>query len=397
MTSTAMRILGEIRNLPVISTHNHHLPDEHYIGVHLAFVLNNSYAGWMSPPPDFTDKAACAEYISLYRCNTYFRWLFAALEELYGIPFKADKLELLDSAVRSAYKDPAHHLNILRSNCRFVRVINERQTDPGFNLNHPELFSPSARCDCYFSGYVKNKPEPNGYYPYSGFENPDVTTLGEYVEQVRLDIARKKREGCVALKVAIAYERPLNFENTEAVRAAKAFNNPNATQKEIADFGDYVMFEIAAAAAENGLPLQIHTGMGQLEATNPMSLLKLIRKNPDTKFHLLHGGFPWTEDTYALLHSFTNVWSDTCWLPYLSSRKAVEYIITALEVSDAFCLTWGCDAWMPEDSRGALIAMEHTLACALGEMVDDGAFDVSYAVYLASRILYGNAKDLFGI
>lgn len=397
MTTTAMKIFGEIRNYPVISTHCHHLPDEEYTGADLRFVLKNSYAGWVAPPPDFKDMNAVAEYISRYRCNSYFRWLFAALEELYRIPFRIDTVEALDDAVKRAYVNQNHHLNVLNKDCRYVRVVNERQPSPGSNLNHPELFSPSARCDCYFSGYVRDKAEPNGFYPYSSFENPDISTLAEYIGQMRLAIANYKKNGSVALKVAIAYERPLRFENTSAAAAAKAFNNPHATPGEINDFGDYVMFEIAAAAAENDLPLQIHTGMGILDATNPMGLLKLIRSNPETKFHLLHGGFPWTDDTYALLSGFENVWSDTCWLPYLSTRRAREYLITALEVSDAYRLTWGCDAWMPEDSKGALTAMENVLSEALAEMVDDGAFNMSYALFLANRILYHNARGLFNI
>ena len=52
---------------------------------------------------------------------------------------------------------------------------------------------------------------------------------------------------------------------------------------------------------------------------------------------------------------------------------------------------------MSEDSFGALLAMEHTLASALADMVDDGAFDEEYAMTLADRILYENGKALFAL
>jgi hypothetical protein len=48
-------------------------------------------------------------------------------------------------------------------------------------------------------------------------------------------------------------------------------------------------------------------------------------------------------------------------MPYLSSSMAAEYLVRAWEVADAHRFTWGCDAWMSEDSYGALLAMEHTL------------------------------------
>ena len=50
---------------------------------------------------------------------------------------------------------------------------------------------------------------------------------------------------------------------------------------------------------------------------------------------------------------------------------------------------------MPEDSYGALLAMEHALSNALARMMDDGAIEMEYAKYIAKRILFDNAKELF--
>ncbi len=397
MNELALRIREHIRSCPLVNTHSHHLPDALLKGADLRFLLTNSYTNWLAPPPDFIDRDACEAYINTYRCNTYFRWLFEALESLYGIPFTADNLPPLDEAVRAAYRDPTHHLRLLTDNCRFETIVNERQPDPGSDLGHPELFSPSFRCDSYFSGYLKDKPDPNGFFAWSTFEKTDIPTLAEYLNEMKKAIKNKKAAGSKALKCAIAYERPLDFDEYNPKKAEKALNNPDARADEINAFGNTVMRALCEAAAEYGLPLQIHTGMGQLKNTNPIRLLTLIEDHPDTKFHLLHGGFPWLGDTYALLHNFRNVWSDTCWIPYLSTRAATEYIQTALEVSDASRLTWGCDAWMSEDSCGALLAMEHTLALTLSEMVEDGAFDIEYAMMLADGILYGNGKKLFGL
>ena len=396
MTDNQLEILEYIRSLRVISTHSHHLPDDLYAGLDLAKLLQNCYSSWTAAPPELNDSVLLDEYINQYRCNSFFRWLFEALEQLYGIPFTGKTAMLLDEAIKDAYAaNSSRHLDILRTDCRFDKIINDRQTDPGYNLGHPDLFAPSFRCDCFFSGWVKDKPEPNGFFAYSLFEEGSVKTLPDYLEQITLAVAKAKQQGSVALKVAIAYERPLNFENTDIGKGAKAFNNPNATQRELLDFGDVVMFAIAKAAAASDLPLQIHTGMGQCRATNPMQLQTLIERNPDTKFHLLHGGFPWFADTYALLMQFKNVYSDTCWIPYLSTAAATRYLIESLEIADAHRFTWGDDAWMPEDSYGALLAMEHALSNALAKMIDDGAIDMEYAKYIAKRILLDNAKELF--
>jgi hypothetical protein len=392
---TKAALLSYIQSKRIISTHNHHLPDHMHKDMSLHRILSGSYVNWMTPPPDLSDADAVWAYIRRFQANSFFRWLFAALEDLYGLPFVPENLAEMDARIRKAYEDSGYHLRLLTDRCRFDKVVNERQPDPGSNLGHPELLAPSFRCDCFFSGYLKDKPEPNGFLARSLFENPDVATMEEYLSEMRQAILAKKAAGCVALKVAIAYERPINFENTDLEKAQKALNNPHATEQEVLDFGDVVMFEIAKIAAEADLPLQIHTGMGQCKATNPLGLLKLIETNRETKFHLLHGGFPWFEDSYALLLQFRHVWSDLCWIPYLSTTAAKQYLKIALEAGDAHRFTWGCDTWLSEDSVGALLAMEDVLSSALSEMVDDGAFDMAQAEYLVDRILYDNPVELF--
>ncbi|MBR6739824.1 MAG: amidohydrolase family protein [Clostridia bacterium] len=396
MTDRYADILDYIRSIRLVSSHNHHLNDGLYEGIGLRFLLENSYVGWVKMPPDFEDAEAWDGYLKRYGTNSFFRWLFTALEKIYGIPVRPDTVAELDRAVRRAYSDPEHHLRLLREDCRYDAVINERQPHPGDDLGHPELFRPSFRCDCFFSGWLADKPEPNGFFARSLFER-EVLSVRDYLDQMRSAIEKKKAEGCVALKVAIAYERPIVFENTDLAAAEKALNNPQASESDVIAFGDVVMHEIAEIAADTGLPLQIHTGTGQYEKTNPIGLLGLIKAHPNTKFHLLHGGFPWVDDTYALLLATPNVWSDTCWIPYLSTHAARDYLLTALEVADTHRLTWGCDTWMPEDSVGALMAMEQVLASTLNGMINDGAIDFSYACYIAKRILSDNAKELFAL
>lgn len=386
-----------MRRMPIVNTHCHHLPDGMYEGVGLQKLLDNTYAAWMSPAPDPADGTAVSRYIDENLCNTYFRWLFRALEELYGLPATAENFPELDRRVRAAYADGAHHLGVLTDVCRFEKIVNERQPDPGSDLNHPELFFPSFRCDSYFSGYLADKPDPNGFLARSTFENRNVTTVADYLDEMARAIARKRAAGCVAVKVAIAYERPLDFTLLDEAAAARALENPAATAREVTAFGNLVMRRVCEAADELGIPVQIHTGMGALVGTNPILLAPLIEEFPRTKFHLLHGGFPWLDDTLALLHNFKNVWSDTVWIPYLSTSKAADFLISSLEVSGATKLTWGCDAWMSEDSLGALRAMEHALSIALSTMVDDGAFSVGYAETLARRIFSENARTLFGL
>ncbi|NLO45483.1 MAG: amidohydrolase family protein [Clostridiales bacterium] len=381
----------------ITNTHCHHLDDALYKDIGLRDVLERSYAAWCAEIPDIFDIAAADGFIKKARCNTFFRWLARSIEALYSLPFTAENFPAIDARIRAAHADEAHHLNIMTDICRFESIINERQPNPGSNLGHPRLFKPSFRCDSLFSGFDKDLPDNDGFFCAALFHGGYPETLRDFLTAAAGVIKEKKADGCVALKVAMAYIRPINFDFTDFEKAEKAFGNSGASACETAAFGNVLMHSICGAAVENGLPVQIHTGMAALEGTRPLELLNLIKSHPETKFHLLHGGFPWFSDTYALLASFKNVWSDVCWVPYLSTSRAADYIVTALEVSGSDRLTWGCDAWMPEDSYGALLAMEHTLSKALSQMVSDGAFDINYAKYLAGRIMRENGKLLFGI
>ena len=59
------------------------------------------------------------------------------------------------------------------------------------------------------------------------------------------------------------------------------------TQEDIRCFQDYLFWKICEIAAEVSLPLQCHTGMGQVIDTNILQLNNVIKNNPETKFVLL--------------------------------------------------------------------------------------------------------------
>ena len=60
-------------------------------------------------------------------------------------------------------------------------------------------------------------------------------------------------------------------------------------------------------------------------------------------------------------------------------------------------MCWGCDTWTSEESYGARLATEQAFGKALTHLINDGAFDVEYAKYVAKRVLYENPKEIFGI
>jgi len=395
------RILPEIRDYiaghRIISSHCHHLPDEEFSNIGLSYILENSYCAWMEPAPKM-ERDAVDVYVNKMKTNTYFRWLQRSLLELYGLELSGDTYLELDKRIRAAHTDPDHHLNLLRETCNYEYNVLDNYWAPGTNNGHPEIFKHTYRCDSFLCAYDYDIKTQDGVSAYDfAMRKEDTPDFDSFVRNMEQAIRAGKANGASAIKLAIAYFRSLDIEKTTYEMASEAFLNPNPSEEQIKWFSDFVVWEVVQLAAELDIPVLIHTGLGMLYKSNAMSLRLLIDENPGTRFVLFHGGFPWTDDVLGLLHNYKNVIADFNWLPLICTNKAIEFIINALETGGAHRMCWGCDTWTSEESYGARLAMEHALGIALTHFVQDGAFDVEYAKYVVTRILYENPKEIFKI
>ena len=398
--TTQNELLQYFANCPINSTHSHHLKDHEFGDISLFKIISRTYVNWIMN--DFLEdgEAARQKFLEKYRCNSYATWLVRAIEDIYsvGVPLSLESWDAYDEAIRQAYQSGEHHLDILKNQCGYARVILDKYDDPGSDNGHPDLFAPTLRCDAFFNGYDPALRSHDGVSAYDYIRFREKMSLTEYIAEMKGYIRQcVSSGGVIALKVGMAYERDLHFDNREKTRAVKAFLNPQATAEEVRAYQDYVMHKLLELAVELGLPVQIHTGLASLKGTNAMALCNLIEEYPSVRFDLFHGSFPWTDDILALAHNFNNVYVDLCWLPIISTTRAIAFIKEALEVTDAERILWGCDTWTSEESYGAVLAGRYCLARALGELVDEGRFDMAYAKRLGVNILYKNAKALFDL
>jgi len=385
-----------IAELHIYSSHTHILSDEQLADTDLDFILKNSYLSWTCPLPENT-LSARKEYITANKCNSYFRWLFEALYKIYGVKVTAENFEELDMRIKKANKDSAFHLEILKKYCGFGRAVLDKADIPGYDNSHPDVFAPAYRINMFMDGYSRTAADYNDVRAYDHIESESINTFDEYLEAMKSDIYERKKQGIVAIKNATAYERNQIYENTDKEKAAKAFDNPKATNEDIKNFGDYIMFKIAAMAGELNLAVQMHAGLGNIDNTRAIGMKKLIESNPNVKFSIFHAGYPWMSDVFALLHNLKNTYVDLCWLPLISTTEAKDFAKKALEVASAHRICWGCDTLTSEESFGAVLAMRNVLSDALTDMVLDGAMDLEYAKYIAHRILVDNPKELYNI
>ena len=385
----------------VIGTHCHHFPDAFFAeDFGLAKLLQNSYVSWIQTGIAAEDIGReLPLFLSGARHNSYFVWLQKALQRIYGIDaaLTGETAALYDEAIRSAHTDPAWHLKLMKERCGYERVILDTYWSPGGDNGHPELFAPTYRVNMFLYGYdaTLSDHSDNNCYAATGTKKP--ADIEEYCALMESAIAAHQKGGACALKMAHAYEHTLECRRASRDEANAVFQGKGFGLQDTRSFQDYVTYQICRIAAKLDIPLQIHTGLGQLTGTRAMGLKTLIEDNPDTKFVLFHIGYPWMDDIFALTHYYPNVYPDLCWLPLISPTAAEYALGQLLDIGSAEKLFWGCDTWTGEESFGALLAAQHVFSRVLEARIDAGLTDKEGAAQVIEDVFHSNPKALYRI
>jgi predicted TIM-barrel fold metal-dependent hydrolase len=240
-------------------------------------------------------------------------------------------------------------------------------------------------------------------------------TLREYLSRVVTPtLERQKSGGALAVKFEAAYLRALDFGEASEADAGRIYARyARAGAPSIAEYKllqDFLFRYIAREAGRLGLAVHIHTGagIGTYYATaggNPM-LLEVTFDDPTlrkTTFVLIHGGWPFDEQTTSLLGK-PNVYADFSAQAFLRYPRALSTTIRhwlefapekVMFGTDAFALTpevgWEEVGWV------SARAGREALALALTGMLQDGEITRARASELARMVLRENAARLYGM
>jgi hypothetical protein len=374
------------------------MPDLSFAGFDLGHLLDQTYVAWNGIHFGSTGSSR-SDYLDKVRFQSYFVWLQKGLQELYGMEevLSADNWDRYSEAIEDSHRDASFHLRVLKGKCRYEKVILDTYWDPGSDNAHLEIFSPAFRIDPLLYGCSESAADHDGNSPWELYGGVPGN-LSDYITWVDDRIRMKKQQGSIALKCAAAYARDLEFQSVSKERAERIFRKDSGkSEEEIRDFQNYIFAHICRTAAELELPFQIHTGLGQLTGTRAIGLKDVIKENPETKFVLLHCGYPWTEDVIGLFHVYPNIYPDLAWLPILSPASAKRTLHELIEAGAQNKICWGCDTWTAEESFGALLAFRHVMADVLEEKIRDGWFGRKDAEMVIQRIMEKNADLLYQI
>lgn len=395
-------LIEYMKTIRPVSTHSHFLADEIFGGGYcLKTVLQQSYNQdlWCGVKLDDTLESR-KNYFNLLKNRNCFKWLEKALQQIYhlDVPLREDTYELFDQAVRSLYRNgPKKHLEVLNKYTGYSRIILDAYWNPGDDNGHPDIFAKAFRIDSFFAGIDTQMKDHDGNNCRNLYHEV-FDDFDSFFESMYRIIKQQVQGGASALKCAISYERGLNVEQVKESEARMRFQKlpQNRSAADIKVFQDYVFQEACQIAAQLDIPMQIHTGLGRLHRSNAILLQPVIEANPDTKFVLFHGSYPWMDDILGLVEKYpNNVFPDLVWLPLISCEASVRFLSELIEVTNSHSICWGDDTWTPEESFGALLAVRHVLATVLSEKIQTGYLSKRDALEIVSNILCDNAARIY--
>ena len=388
-------ILQWLGSIPVVSSHEHHLESLEQQKLDLDGIFHRSYVGWCSTPKGRT-KEERSQWLSIIRANSYFVWLEKSIMDIYGCdPVTAENWDEVSHAIRESHQNACFHWRILTEKANYQRFVEDSYWNPGGCAGNPKLAASAYRMDSWMAGFHPDCLDHDRMNPRKFIDGkPDC--LDAYLHAIREDI--KKQPTVCTFKCAAAYERDLRFEPVSKTKAEAVFGKApaEATKQEKKCFGDYIFHYFLGLAKEMDLPVQIHTGLARLAGSNPMMLEQTIENNPEVKFVLFHGGFPWVNEVASLAHNHPNVYLDMNWIPLVSTEAAKNALHTFLEIlPNCNHLSWGGDAWTSEESFGALMALRFVMAEVFQEKLSSAFYSSALIEKLANKILWENAKKLY--
>lgn len=252
------------------------------------------------------------------------------------------------------------------------------------------------------------------YLESAGVKAPPAT-LAEYLARVVTPtLERQHAGGAIAEKFEAAYLRSLAFDKVDRATADRIYAQfagkgvpEDAVYKQLQDF---LFRYIAAECGRLGMAVHVHTMAGaggyfHVAEANPL-LLESVLNDPglrQTKFVMLHGGWPFTHEIAALLTK-PNAFLDYSNQGMIVSAETMAGTLREwLElVPEKVMFATDAYPYMPEmgwEELGWMAARKgrQALAIALTGMLRDGEVTRPRALELANMVLRDNARALYGL
>ncbi|MBS7619070.1 amidohydrolase family protein [Candidatus Bathyarchaeota archaeon] len=222
--------------------------------------------------------------------------------------------------------------------------------------------------------------------------------------------------GAASLKTIIAYRTGLNIKRRSENEAEMAYAKLALAVSEkrsvrevlsaktdlVKTVFDYFAYLGIEASRSYGIPFQIHTGFGDapmdLSLSNPLLLHEFINDHSvkNVRIVLVHGGYPFTEESGFLVSSYPNVFLDLSEMIPFATIGAVEKLLNLFEMAPTNKIVYGSDGFnIPEFHWLASRRVKKSLSKVLDYLIEAEELDEEEAKKIAQHILFENAKKLY--
>jgi len=403
-------------NIKIVDTHEHLNPHRNFVGEkpdvlcdYLShYITSDLQSAGMSRQEldiardcniDINERFALLEpWLSKVRNTSYYRSLEICAKRVHGIAgISPDTIGELNSKFIKAASCKDYGSYIMKDLCNIEVSLNDNWEDD-MRLSTTELFAPVWQPVTYLN-YTEKDDDPCAQAIDLKIED---LTLDEYCEHYRQHFLKQISEGAKALKIPVAYTRPLYFEDVDYVEAKVLFSETARSQAPFPKkLQDYMMHYILKTAEESSFVIQIHTGLQEgmgnnLENSNPMLLRELFAKYPDLTFDLFHTGYPYERELAVLVKYHANVYVDFCWSHLISpfaARNAFYEMLDILPYTKIF--GFGGDYIFYDGVVGHLTLCKQNICTVLAQKISNGEFDIELAETILQAVLRDNAKKVF--
>ncbi|MFC1557996.1 amidohydrolase family protein [candidate division KSB1 bacterium] len=325
-----------------------------------------------------------------------------SLKELYDVDELSAKTVKKVQTGYEKVRRPGFYKHILNDIANIESCqVNSLEGTPFMETDMPDLLMQDISIVGMFAG-------PN----FKMFGNPTgikISSLADWHRVIDWWFNKYSRYA-VAVKSQNAYSRDINYDKVppEKVEAIfkKRLNGQSLTATEKKALEDHLFWYAVDKAAENNLPVKLHTGyyaganrmpLSRL-INNPGSAADLCRLSPETNFVFMHICYPYYEELISVAKHYTNAYLDMCWAwiinPVAPKDFLKKYLVTAPANK---ILTLGCDYIPVEPVVGHAFMARRGITLALSELVEEGWLSIDNAMELIGPIMHGNAGKIFNL
>lgn len=398
-----------ISTLPAIDCHEHtFLPEALPQPVDLWTLVRNSdvgddliSAGMPASSRSSLNWEQVEPYLPAVRNTGFYRSLLLACRHLFDFPYEditATNWQKLSAQIQAANTRSDWYEEVLqrRANIRLILRVQGDEADP-YALNR-EFFGPLIKFDDWILTTAPAQCEKLAHQ-FDG----SARTFSAYLEALDAAFQQARERGAVGAKSMLAYHRTLEVSQPTQAEVEHLFGRADLSAGEAKTFQDFMAHAVAERAGAFGLPYQTHIGYGSWQSNitrqaNPLLLNPLFEAHRQTKFVLLHGGYPFIGEMGTLAKNHPNVYLESGWLAYIAPaayRRAMSEWLDSVPSNKI--LAFSADCLHIEQTYGALLFTRHLLAQTLTEKIESEGWSEELAQVVAVHLMSQNAAELYNL